>query len=92
MKHLLREQIGPRIGEKETWAMEVEKRGWHEYHTAQIVQYLAAAIDRSVNLRSPDKLVRLDILDGKVAISLLRPEEIFSTYAFESHGAHKWCE
>ena len=78
IKRVIDEQVAPRIGEQETWAMKVEKRGWPQYHTAEIVEHLAEAIERKVNLRAPDKLVRVDILGSKAAVSLLRPEEIFS--------------
>jgi tRNA(Ser,Leu) C12 N-acetylase TAN1 len=81
IKRVIDEQVAPRIGEQETWAMQVEKRGWPQYHTAQIVEHLAKTIDRKVNLRAPDKLVRVDILGSKAAVSLLRRGEIFSVHA-----------
>lgn len=81
IKRLIEEQVAPRIGAQETWAMQVEKRGWGEYHTAEIIQRLAEAIDRKVSLKAPDKLVRVDILGSAVAVSLLRPGEVFSIYA-----------
>jgi tRNA(Ser,Leu) C12 N-acetylase TAN1 len=75
------ERVAPSIGEQETWAMQVEKRGWPQYHTAEIIEHLAEGIDRKVNLKAPDKLVRVDILGSKAAVSLLRPGEIFSARA-----------
>lgn len=81
MKRLIQEQVTPRIDAQETWAMKVEKRGWDQYHTAEIVQRLAEAIDRKVNLETPDKLVRIDVLGTAVAASVLRPGEIFSIYS-----------
>ena len=83
IKRLVEERIAPRIGEHETWGMKVEKRGWPQYSTAQIVGRLAEAIDRKVNLRAPDKLVRVDILGVRVAVSLLRTGESFSIHAPE---------
>ena len=77
MKRLVEERVAPRIGARETWALKVEKRGWAQYHTADIVRHLAAAIDRKVRLKAPDKLVRVDILGGAVAVSVLRPGEYF---------------
>jgi tRNA(Ser,Leu) C12 N-acetylase TAN1 len=38
-------------------------------------------MDRKVRLKAPDKLVRIDILARAVAVSVLRPGEIFSAYA-----------
>ncbi len=79
IKRLIDEQVAPRIGKQETWGMEVQKRGWLEYHTAEIIQHLTAGIDGQVDLRKPDKLIRVDILGGTTAVSLLHPGEIFST-------------
>jgi tRNA(Ser,Leu) C12 N-acetylase TAN1 len=81
IKRVIDERVAPSIGEQETWAMQVEKRGWPQYHTAEIVEHLAEGIDRKVNLKAPDKLVRVDILGSKAAVSLLRPGEIFSARA-----------
>jgi tRNA(Ser,Leu) C12 N-acetylase TAN1 len=78
---VIEEQVVPRIGAEQTWAMQVAKRGWDQYHTAEIIERLAPAIDRKVRLKAPDKLVRIDILSRAVAISVLSPEEIFSVYA-----------
>lgn len=81
IRRLIEEQVAPRIGAQETWAMKVEKRGWGQYHTVEIVQRLAEAIVRKVRLRAPDKLVRIDVLRSVVALSILRPGEIFSIHA-----------
>jgi tRNA(Ser,Leu) C12 N-acetylase TAN1 len=81
IKRLIEEHVAPRIGAQETWAMKVEKRGWGQYHTAEIIQHLAEAINRTVRLKTPDKLVRIDVLGSAVATSVLRPGEIFSIHA-----------
>lgn len=81
IERLIKEQVAARIGAQETWAMLVEKRGWSQYHTADIIRRLAEAIDRRVRLKAPDKLVRIDILGAAVAVSLLRQGETFSIYA-----------
>lgn len=78
---VIKEQVVPRIGAEQTWAMQVAKRGWDQYHTAEIIERLAPAIDRKVRLKGPDKLVHIDILGRAVAISVLRQDEIFSVYA-----------
>ncbi len=69
------------IGENETWGMKVEKRRWQKYHSIQIIEHLAAGINRKVNLSSPDKLIRVDVLGERTAISLLNQGETFSTTA-----------
>lgn len=81
MRSLLEQKVRDRIGADETWGMKVEKRRWQQYHTADIVAYLAQAIDRKVNLDHPDKLVRVDIVAEQTAISVLRPGEVFSATA-----------
>lgn len=86
MRRLVVERIAPGIGAGQTWAMKVEKRGWGEYHTAEIVQRLAELIDRKVRLKAPDVLVRIDILASAVAASVLKPGEIFSIHAAPVSG------
>ncbi len=78
IKKVIDENIAATIGENETWGMKVEKRRWQKYHTMQIIEYLAADINRKVNLSSPDKLIRVDVLGERTAISLLKPGETFS--------------
>lgn len=78
MKETIEREVLPRIGENETWGMKVEKRRWHEYHSIDIIRYLAVAINRKVNLDDPDKLVRIDVVGKQTAISVLRPGETFS--------------
>jgi len=78
---VIEDEVVPRIGAEQTWAMQVEKRGWVEYHTAEIIERLASTIDRKVNLKTPDKLVRIDVLRDAIAISVLRPGEVLSIHA-----------
>ena len=78
MKRVIEENIRARIEPTETWAMKVHKRRWQVYHTADIVAYLAPNINQTVNLNDPDKIVWIDVLGDKTAISLLKPEDIFS--------------
>jgi tRNA acetyltransferase TAN1 len=76
-----------RIAAGETWGMKVEKRGWQDQHTQDIVVYLARAIDRKVNLSHPDRVVRIDMLGGRTAISVLAPGDSFSiTASGERHA------
>jgi hypothetical protein len=63
--------------------MQVEKRGWAQYRTADIVRRLAEAIGRRVSLKSPDQRVRVDFLGAAVALSLLGPDEVFSIHALD---------
>lgn len=81
MKETIEREVLVRIGENETWGMKVGKRRWPEYHTIEIIKHLAASIGRKVNLHNPDKLVRVDVLGRRTAISVLHPDELFSVPA-----------
>ena len=81
MKKLIEEKIRCEIDANETRGMEVEKRRWQKYHTADIIAHLAKAIDVCVNLDRPDKFVRVDIVGRQPVISVLRPGDIFSVDA-----------
>jgi len=78
MKQLIDDKIKPQIAEGQTWGMKVHKRRWQKYHTDEIVDYLAEGIDRQVDLNHPDWIIWVDVIGRWTAISLLRPDEIFS--------------
>jgi tRNA acetyltransferase TAN1 len=77
----LAEVAGPQIAPNETWGMRVDRHGWQRYRTPQILTHLARAIDRRVELDHPDKVVRVDIVGERAAVSILRPDDIFSRAA-----------
>lgn len=79
MKLVIEDHVTGRIAPTETWAMKVHKRRWQTYHTDEIVDYLAPSIDRPVDLTVPDKIVWVDVIGRNTAVSVLRPEEIFSS-------------
>ncbi len=81
IRRVLAEKVRDRIAPGETWGLKVAKRRWQLYHTADIVANLAEVIDRKVNLDHPDKLVRVDVVGRQVAVSVLRPGEVFSATA-----------
>jgi tRNA(Ser,Leu) C12 N-acetylase TAN1 len=78
IKQVIEQQVVARIDPRERWGMVVKKRRWQRYHTAEIIAYLAPAIDRPVDLAHPDKLVWIDVLGRQTAIAVLKPGEIFS--------------
>jgi len=78
IKKVIEDRVVGRIQPEETWAMKVHKRRWQSYHMNDIVAYLAPSIDRRVNLTSPDKIVWVDVVGRETAISVLKPEDIFS--------------
>lgn len=68
-----------KIGTDEHWMMVVEKRRYETHHTAEIIKELAEGIDGLVDLKKPDRVLRIDILGPYAGISLLKPEDIFSS-------------
>lgn len=84
IRRVLVEKVRDQIAPGETWGMKVAKHRWERYHTQDIVANLAGAIDRKVNLDHPDKLVRVDVVGGEVALAVLQPDDLFSATAPET--------
>lgn len=78
IKNVIDKQVKPRLNVNDSWAMRVKKRRWQQYHTIDIVLYLTKELTGEVNLDNPDKIIWVDVLGRKTAISLLQPEDIFS--------------
>jgi len=71
-------QLQSRIKPGECWRMTVEKRRCTLYHTIDIINDLAQLIDKRVDLKNPDKILRIDIISKYAGVSVLSPQEIFS--------------
>jgi len=71
--------IKEKIHEGERWRMTVEKRRYTRYHKIEIIKELAELIQEKVDLKNPHKIVRIDIIGKYAAVSVLSPNEIFST-------------
>ncbi|MGD8544198.1 MAG: THUMP domain-containing protein [Candidatus Bathyarchaeota archaeon] len=71
---VLRNEI--RAGEK--WRMTMEKRRYTRYHKMEIITALAELIDEKVDLETPDKILRVDIIGRYTGFSVLTPQDIFS--------------
>ncbi len=78
IKQVIDSHIVDRIAGNQTWGMKVYKRRWQQYHTIEIVEYLAADIRQKVDLGNPDWILWVDVIGSKTAISLLKPDETFS--------------
>lgn len=78
MKRVIDEHVRERIGVDQTWGMKVYKRRWQEYHSIEIIEYLAADIPQKVDLDNPDWLIYINVIGSSCAISLLAPGEVFS--------------
>ena len=62
----------------ERWRMTVEKRRYTRYHKVEIIGELAGLIDEKVDLTSPDKILRVDIIGRYAGVSILVPRDVFS--------------
>jgi tRNA acetyltransferase TAN1 len=67
-----------KIGKDERWMMVVEKRRYTKYHKIDIIKRLADQIDGKVDLRNPEKIIRVEIIGKNAGISVIKPNEIFS--------------
>ena len=71
----VKDQIEP----DDTWSMDIEKRRYPQLKTYDILTRLAEQITVKVDLKKPTKILRVDIMGDQAGISVLKPEEIFST-------------
>jgi tRNA(Ser,Leu) C12 N-acetylase TAN1 len=78
IKQTIDEHIKQQIGENQTWGMKVKKRRWGKYHTIEIIHVLAAGIDTKVDLNNPDRLIWVDVVGRRTAVSLLASEDVFT--------------
>lgn len=78
MKRVIDSHTMKRIGKNQTWGMKVHKRRWQRYHTIEIIEYLAADVERKVDLSHPDRIVWVDVVGSQTALALLKPGESFS--------------
>jgi tRNA acetyltransferase TAN1 len=65
------------IGPGETFRITIEARD-SPYSDRELIDSLADAIDRQVNLDSPDKVVLLEIFGEYAGVSVISPSEIVS--------------
>ena len=64
------------IGEHESWMMHVHKRH-HPKHSEELMMTLTDRIQKGrVDLKHPQKIIAVEVLGGRAAISLLSREEI----------------
>jgi tRNA acetyltransferase TAN1 len=70
--------LASKIGFNETFRITVEKR--HSiFSTSQIIMPVANQIRNKVNLENPDWIVLIEVVGKYTGISVLRPEQIFSS-------------
>lgn len=70
-------QLKDRIADGETWRMSVEKRRYGA-HTQELIERLAPLVTAKVDLRHPQRILRVDIIGPFAALSVLGLAEILS--------------
>ena len=76
MKKLVK-SISAGIASTDKWKMNLSKRCWEKMDGNQLVLKLTDVIDREhVDLKSPQRLIQVDIIADQAAISLLSPRDL----------------
>jgi len=70
-------ELAPNIGPSESFRITIEARD-SPYSDKQFIDAIADAIDRKVNLASPDKIVFVQVFGEYTGVSVLAPNEILS--------------
>jgi len=78
------EQLKTQIHPGEKWRITLEKRRFTKYHKIEIIKSVAELIDEKVDLKNPEKILRIDIIGKYAGISVLKPNDIFSTLQLSS--------
>jgi tRNA acetyltransferase TAN1 len=73
------EQLKTEIHAGEKWRITLEKRRFTKYHTIEIIKNIAELIDEKVDLKNPDKILHINIIGKYAGISILKPNDTFST-------------
>jgi tRNA acetyltransferase TAN1 len=70
-------ELSSEIGESETFRVTVEKR-FTAMPSRNIIEEVAANIERKVDLSKPDKILLIEIVGGLTGISVMKPDDILS--------------
>jgi tRNA acetyltransferase TAN1 len=73
------EQVKDNIKHGECWRMTVEKRRYTLHHKVDIITRLAELIEERVDLTNPDKILRVDIIGKFAGVSVILPNEVFTS-------------
>ncbi len=70
-------QLSSKIAGDETYRVTVEKR-FTTLHAQEIIEAVAANIDRKVNLKNPNKILLIEVMGESTGVSAIMPEDIIS--------------
>ena len=72
------------VKEKDKWKMDIAKRCYEKYNTTELIMKLTEVVDRpKVDLKDPDKIIRVDIIGNDAGISLLNKDEMLNIPALK---------
>jgi len=70
-------ELASKIDETESFRVTVEKR-FTQISTKDIIETVAANVERKVDLENPDKIILIEIVGKFTGISIVKPNELFS--------------
>lgn len=70
-------ELSSKIGGNETFRVTVEKR-FAAMPSRNIIEEVAANIERKVDLSKPDKILLIEVVGGLTGISVIKPDDIIS--------------
>lgn len=89
MSRVIRE-FAERIKPDESWRMEIHKRFYKAFHTNELIEKLAQHVDRpKVDLKNPQKTIRIEIIAREAGLSLLGPKEHLSVNKVKAEALTK---
>lgn len=82
MQQAIRE-LANNIDDNEKWKLSLERRNY-PLHERELMIKLTEVIDKpNVDLKNPDKIIRVDILGERAGIAVLRSDELFNVMHFK---------
>jgi len=70
-------KLASKIGEDETFRVTVEKR-FTALSSQEIIEATASKVERKVDLKSPDKIILVEVVGRLTGISVIEPRDIMS--------------
>ncbi len=66
----------PKIKKNEKWMMDIEKRYYAKHDYKELIMKLTDVVDRKeIDLKKPEKIIKVEIVGKNAGISLLEPDE-----------------
>jgi len=78
-------KLRDKIHAGERWRMTVEKRRYTLHHKNEVIRELAELINEKVDLKNPEKILRVDIIGKYAGMSIITPQEVFSVAKTDSN-------